>query len=167
MQVLQAGEHKLLLLEPDLEFLTNVVRQAGFEPKMEEHPRMVVLDLAASEREAPLLLFDAADPGNLGWFSRCQFYVDGCTGNVLQTPLVLGNRRDPQGNVLSNGVRLQIRKELPATFRLPGKQPVSEQMLYALLFNFLSALLTTGVGVCGSGVVKALAGRTQSLGPRN
>lgn len=167
MQVLQAGSHKLLLLEPDVEFLKNVVRQAGFESRLEEHPRTVVLDLTAPNREAPLLLFDAADPGNLGWFSRCQFYVDGQTGNVLQTPLVLGNRRDPSGKIQPNAVRLQIRKELPASFRLPGKQPVTEQLLYALLFNFLNALLTTGVGVCGNGVVRPLAGRTQGHGPRN
>jgi hypothetical protein len=167
MQVLQAGSHKLLLLEPDVEFLKNVVRQAGFEARLEEHPRTVVLELTAPNREAPLLLFDAADPGNLGWFSRCQFYVDGQTGNVLQTPLVVGNRRDPAGKIIPNAVRLQIRKELPASFRLPGKQPVTEQMLYALLYNFLSALLTTGVGVCGNGVVKPLAGRTQGHGPRN
>lgn len=167
MQVLQAGSHKLLLLEPDLEFLTSVVRQAGFQARLEDHARTVILDLVAPDREAPLLLFDAADPGNLGWFSRCQFYVDGQTGNVLQTPLVLGNRRDPSGRIQPTAVRLQIRKELPASFRLPGRQPVTEQMLYALLYNFLSALLTTGVGVCGKGVVKPLAGRTQTSGPRN
>lgn len=167
MQVLQAGSHKFLLLEPDLEFLTSVVRQAGFQARLEDHSRTVTLDLVAIDREAPLLLFDAADPGNLGWFSRCQFYVDGQTGNVLQTPLVLGNRRDPSGRILPTAVRLQIRKELPASFRLPGRQPVTEQMLYALLYNFLNALLTTGVGVCGKGVVRPLAGRTQTAGPRN
>jgi hypothetical protein len=121
----------------------------------------MLLDLMATERQAPLLLFDAADPGNLGWFSRCQFYVDGTTGAVLQTPIHLSNVRDRQGRALPHSIRLQIAKELPVSFRMPGKQPVSEQMVYAVLYNFLNALLNTGVGVCGSRVVKPLAGRTE------
>ena len=80
MQVLQAGPHKLLLLELDREFIENIARQAGFESRLEEQTRRVVLDLNAESRQAPLLLFDAADPANLGWFSRCQFYVDGISG---------------------------------------------------------------------------------------
>ena len=168
MQVLQAGRHKLLLLELDPEFVTNIARQAGFELKVRDHQRHLVLELAApAGREAPLLLFDAADPGNLGWFSRCQFYVDGHTGLVLQTPIQLANRRDRKGNAIPNAVRLQINKELPTTFRLPGKQAVNEQVIYAVLFNFLTALLNTGVGVCGSGSVKPLAGRTEGIGSRN
>lgn len=167
MQVLQAGKHKLLLLELDGEFVSNIVRQAGFDVKLEDRKRSLVLDLDAPQRESPLLLFDAADPGNLGWFSRCQFYVDGHTGTVLQTPIFVANRTDRQGNILPNGVRLQINKELPASFRLPGKQPVNEQMLYAVLYNFLSALMTTGVGVCGGSVVRPLAGRTERGGSTN
>jgi hypothetical protein len=166
MQVLQAGKHKLLLLELDTEFVSNIVRQAGFDVKLEDRQRSLVLDLDA-QRDGPLLLFDAADPGNLGWFSRCQFYVDGSTGTVLQTPIFVANRTDRQGNLLSNSVRLQINKELPSTFRLPGKQPVNEQMLYAVLYNFLSALTSTGVGVCGGSVVKPLAGRTERFGSTN
>src|SRR3954469_16501891 len=125
MQVLQAGNHKLILLELDPEFVTNIVKQAGFEYKLEENGRTLSLDLMATERQAPLLLFDAADPGNLGWFSRCQFYVDGTSGAVLQTPIMLANARDRQGRALPYSVRLQISKELPASFRLPGKQPVT------------------------------------------
>ena len=45
----------------------------------------------------PLLLFDAADPANLGWFSRCQFYLDCRTGSVMQTPLTVANKRDRAG----------------------------------------------------------------------
>ncbi|MCW5981163.1 MAG: hypothetical protein KIT09_23980 [Bryobacteraceae bacterium] len=167
MQVLQAGKHKLLLLELDTEFVSNIVRQAGFDVKVEDRKRSLVLDLEAPQRESPLLLFDAADPGNLGWFSRCQFYVDGHTGTVLQTPIFVANRTDRQGNILPNSVRLQINKELPAAFRLPGKQPVNEQMLYAVLYNLLSALMTTGVGVCGGSVVRPLAGRTERGGSTN
>ena len=111
--------------------------------------------------------FDAADPGNLGWFSRCQFYVDGRTGAVLQTPICVANQRDRSGRALPHAIRIQITKELPTSFRLPGKQPVTEQMVYAVLYNLLNALMNTGVGVCGGAVVKPLAGRTESIGVRN
>lgn len=167
MQVLKAGEHKFLLLELDPEIVTNVAKQAGFEFRLEESSRSVSLDLIAPDRQAPLLLFDAADPGNLGWFSRCQFYVDGRSGAVLQTPILLANQKDRSGRVLPHAVKVQITKELPTSFRLPGKQPVTEQMVYAVLYNLLTALMNTGVGVCGGPVVKPLAGRTESIGVRN
>lgn len=167
MQVLQAGPHKLLLLELDPEFVTNILKQVGFEFRFEDGPRSLILDLTAADRQAPLLLFDAADPGNLGWFSRCQFYVDGRTGAVLQTPISIANQKDRSGRVLPNGLRLQIAKEIPANFRLPGKQAVTEQMVYAVLYNFLNALMNIGVGVCGGAIVKPLAGRTESFGTRN
>jgi hypothetical protein len=167
MQVLQAGNHKLLMLELDPEVVTRIVKEAGFDLRIDERERYVVLDLTAADRKAPLLLFDAADPGNLGWFSRCQFYVDGRTGLVLQTPISLANQRDRAGRPLPNAVRLQIAKELPAGFRLPGKQPVTEQLLYAVLHNFLVALAKVGVGVCGGPAVRPLAGRTEDFGTRN
>jgi hypothetical protein len=167
MQVLQAGRHKLLLLELDTEFVENIARQAGFEFKLEDQDRCMVLDLNAEGRQAPLLLFDAADPANLGWFSRCQFYVDGISGAVLQTPIQVANQRDRSGRTLPNAVRIQINKELPVTFRLPNKAPVTEQTIYGVLYNFLNALLNTGVGVCGGTVVKPLAGRTEPQATRN
>ncbi len=167
MQVLQAGEHKLLLLELDPEFIANIAKQAGFEHRLNETARTMSLDLVATDRQAPLLLFDAADPGNLGWFSRCQFYVDGATGSVLQTPISIANQRDRSGRLQPRSLRLQIAKELPASFRLPGKQPVTEKMIYAVLYNLLNALMNSGVGVCGGNVVKPLAGRTESIGARN
>ncbi len=167
MQVLHAGEHKYILLELETNMVLDVTRQAGFECEIEDRKRTFELDLTAAGRTAPLLLFDAADPGNLGWFSRCQFYVDGQTGTVLQTPLRVANRADHSGRLLRDSVRVQIVKELPASFRLPGRQPVTEQMVYALLYNFLNALQNVGVGVCGGPVVKPLAGRSESAGPRN
>jgi hypothetical protein len=167
MQVVHAGRHKLLQLELDLDFVGNIVKQAGFECKLEENKRGILLELMVSDRESPLLLFDAADPGNLGWFSRCQFYVDGQSGAVLQTPIMLANQRDRSGRTLPHGIRVQINKELPASFRLPGRQPVTEQMVYAVLYNLLNALLNSGVGVCGGGVVKPLAGRSEGIGTRN
>jgi hypothetical protein len=68
---------------------------------------------------------------------------------------------------MPHSIRLQINKELPASFRLPNKQPVTEQMVYHVLYNFLNALLNTGVGVCGGNVVRALAGRTEPPVSRN
>jgi hypothetical protein len=167
MQVLLAGGHKFLLLELDPDFVANIAKQAGFEYRIEESQRSMNIYLAAIDRQAPLLLFDAADPGNLGWFSRCQFYVDGKTGAVLQTPMSLANQKDRTGRTLPDSVRLQIAKELPVSFRMPGKQPVNEQVVYAVLYNLLNALLNTGVGVCGGSIVKPLAGRTESIGTRN
>ncbi len=167
MQVLEAGLNKYLLLELDAEFVGNIAKQAGFGFKIDDKPRVMSLDVSAAERRAPLLLFDAADPGNLGWFSRCQFYVDGSSGSVLQTPLSLANQRDISGRTLPHSVRIQITKELPGSFRMPGRQLVTEQVVYAVLFNLLSALMNTGVGVCGGPIVKPLAGRTEHVGSRN
>src|ERR1035438_7112570 len=72
MQVLQAGQYKLIYLELEPETVASIARQAGFETRTRDGQRSIQLDLAARERESPLLLFDAADPANLGWFSRCQ-----------------------------------------------------------------------------------------------
>ncbi len=167
MQVLQAGHHKLILLEIDPSTVLALAQEAGFSAKLKESARSIVLDLTVENLGSPLLLFDAADPANLGWFSRCQFYVNGRTGEVMQTPMAVANKRDRQGRNQSNSLRMRITKELPATFRLPGKQPMTEQVFYAMLNNFLQALLRTGVGVCGSGSVQPLAGRTETAGPRN
>ena len=154
-----------LELEPDM--VSSIAKQAGFDTKAKDGQRAIQIDLTAPGRQAPLLLFDAADPANLGWFSRCQFYVDGRSGAVMQTPIHLANKRDRSGHVARNAVRLVISKELPANFRLPGKQPLTEQVFYALLLTFLNALMQTGVAVCGSGAVEPLAGRTETIGPRN
>jgi hypothetical protein len=165
MQVLQAGRHKFILLEIDTATIHAVAQQAGFEARLRESARSIVVELTAEQ--SPLLLFDAADPANLGWFSRCQFYVDGRTGGVMQTPITVGNKRDRSGRSVSNCLRLRIAKELPATFRLPGKQPLTEQVFYMMLNNFLQALTRTGVAVCGGPVVQPLAGRTEAPGSRN
>jgi len=167
MQVLQAGPHKLIYLELQPQIVTKIARDAGFETRTKDGQRTIQLDLSAPGRQAPLLLFDAADPANLGWFSRCQFYVDGRSGSVMQTPLTLANKRDRGGKAHRNSLRIGISKELPASFRLPGKQPLTEQAFYALLFTFLSALMRTGVAVCGNGVIEPLAGRTEAIGVRN
>jgi hypothetical protein len=167
MQVLQAGAHKLIYLEIQPEMVTSIARQAGFDTRAKDGPRVLQVDLTARDRQSPLLLFDAADPANLGWFSRCQFYVEGRTGLVMQTPISLANKNDRGGKLQRHAVRIAIAKELPATFRLPGKQPLTEQVFYHLLFNFLNALTQTGVALCGNGVVKPLAGRTESIGVRN
>ena len=167
MQVLQAGQHKLIYLELEADTVSNIARQAGFETRTRNGQRGITLDLAMRDRQAPLLLFDAADPANLGWFSRCQFYVDGRSGTVMQTPISLANKRDRGGKAQRFAVKLSIAKELPASFRLPGRQPLNEQKLYHLLINFLNALTQNGVAVCGSGVVEPLAGRTETIGVKN
>jgi hypothetical protein len=167
MQVLQAGPHKLIYLELETDALSTLAQQAGFEMKAKDSQRSIQLDLSAPGRQAPLLLFDAADPANLGWFSRCQFYVDGRSGAVMQTPILLANKRDRAGHASRNAVRLVIAKELPANFRLPGKQALNEQVFYMLLQTFLRALTEIGVAVCGVGAVEPLAGHTESIGPRN
>jgi hypothetical protein len=162
MQVLQAGQHKFIFLELDNEIITNVASQAGFEIKIKDGPRCVTVELTATTRQSPLLLFDAADPANLGWFSRCQFYVDGRTGAVMQTPMFLANQHDRGGKAQPQAIRLSISKELPVSYRLPGKQALTEQVFYALLYNFLNALTKSGVAVCGGVVVKPLVGRTEA-----
>ena len=165
MQFLRAGEQQLILLELERDVLAGLVKQAGFDSTIEEDSRRLVLSLTPLTSD-PLLLFDAADPANLGWFSRCQFYVDGRTVAVLQTPLSIANCRDAEGR-LKQGLRVSISKELPAGFQLPGQQAVTEQVVYALLYNLLAALRNTGVAVCGGPVVVPLAGRTERTGARN
>ena len=165
MQFLRAGEQQLILLELDREVVAGLVRQSGFECEMEEDNRSLTLELIPTSKE-PLLLFDAADPANLGWFSRCQFYVDGRTGAVLQTPLSIANCRDENGH-LKQALRISITKELPAGFHMPGQQTVNEQVVYALLYNVLTALRNTGVAVCGGPVVVPLSGRTERTGARH
>lgn len=159
MQVLQAGVHKILYLELDTKVIGEIAEQLGLETRLSDTRRHLTIDLVATGRQAPLLLFDASDPGNLGWFSRCQFYVDGLTGTVLQTPISIANQRDPRGYSQPNAMRVQICKELPASFRMPNRQPVTEQIVYNVLFNLLNALLNTGVALCGGNAVRALAGR--------
>ncbi len=120
------------------------------------------LELSAPDREGPLLLFDAANPANSGWFLRCQFYVDARTGMVLQTPFSVANQTDSSGRVRTRALRLLIQKELPSHFRLPGRQSVSEKVLYSVLFNLLNAFQNVGVGLCGQGAIRPLAGKVES-----
>lgn len=164
MQIVQAGPHQLIALELDPDSVRQVVSEAGMECEISDSSRSLMIELNAPEREGPLLLFDASDPANTGWFSRCQFYVDGKTGAVMQTPFTVANQKEPNGRIAPRALLLQIRKELPNHFKLPGRQPVSERVVYSVLFNFLQALLEVGVGLCGPGVVKPLAGRVESAG---
>jgi hypothetical protein len=167
MQVLEAGGRQLISLELDAELVSKIAQRTGFACEVTEGKRGLVAELRAEGRQGPLLLFDAADPSNLGWFSRCQFYVDGLTGVVLQTPMYLANLKDSGGRPLSNAIRLQIAKEFPAGFRVAGKQQVNEQVVYSVFANLLAALLETGVAICGGSVVRPLAGRTKNLAGRN
>jgi hypothetical protein len=161
MQVLQAGDRSLIFLELDADLIARVAEQSGFSCEIDNGARALVADLTAEDREAPLLLFDAADPSNLGWFSRCQFYVDGNSGAILQTPFVLANVMDGNGRPSPRAVRLQVIKELPSGFKLPGRQQVSEQLVYSALAGVLGALTQTGMAICGGSVVKPLTGRSE------
>jgi hypothetical protein len=167
MQVLQAGAEKYILLELESEALEGIASQAGFSVKLDERQRAWVVEVMALDRQTPLLLFDAADPGNLGWFSRCQFYVDGASGVVLQTPMSVANVYDRRGQVQPNALRLYISKEISARFKLPGRVAVNEQMIYQVFYNLLHALQNVGVGLCGGPSVKPLAGRGEGAPPRS
>jgi hypothetical protein len=164
MQVLQAGDSQVVLLELDCDLLRQGAEEAGFACGVRDEARVTILQLSALERESPLLIFDAADAANAAWFSRCQFYIDGRTGAVMQTPFVVANLQDAGGRPHPRAFRLQIRKELPVHFRLPGRQAVNEKVLYSVLFSFLSAVQKTGVGLCGTGLVQPLAGRMDAPG---
>jgi hypothetical protein len=157
MQLLQAGVHQLILLELDPSLLTQGARETGFDCEVSDTERYVTLHIEAPDRDQPLLLFDAADTSLANWFGRCQFYVDGRSGAVLQTPFLIANSYDRRGRIEPRALRVQVRKELPAHFRLPGRQPVNEKMLYAVLFNLFNALQKVGVGVCGGPLVTPLA----------
>lgn len=157
MRILQAGDRQLLGLEPEQEILQNLVAQAGFDCELQESDRQVVLEVKPTAPSDPILLFDAGHAANLGWFSRCQFYVDGFSGVVLQTPLTIANCRDAEGRPLHR-VRIALSKELPTSFRVPGHEQVSEQIVYTVLYNLLVALRETGVAICGGSAVEPLAG---------
>ncbi|GIU74841.1 MAG: hypothetical protein KatS3mg004_1928 [Bryobacteraceae bacterium] len=161
MQVLQAGGRHLVRLELDADLLRQAAEEAGFVCQAHTRERSIVLDLVAEDREGPLLLFDGADPGNTGWFARCQFYVDARSGTVMQTPMVLANLRDATGRPNPRAVRIQILTELPLHARLPGRQPVTEKALLAVFVALLRGLVQNGVAVCGRGSLQPLAGRTE------
>ncbi len=157
MHYVEARGQKFVALEPDHATLRSLSEQAGFVCEIAELDRQLVLELRPSNPQQPFVLFDAADPVNLGWFSRCQFYADGLSGKVLQTPLTISNIRE-DGRVRPDRLRVSLSTELPAGFTLPGGQTVSEQVVYSLLFNLLTALHENGVAVCGRGSVEALTG---------
>ncbi len=157
MQHVEARGQKLVALEPDEATLRSIAEQAGYACELQERERQIVLTLSPSNPQEPLVLFDAADPANLGWFSRCQFYVDGLSGVVLQTPLTISNGR-AGGRVRPDQVHVALSTELPASFLLPGRQNLNEQVVYSLLFNLLTALKENGVAVCGKGSVEPLTG---------
>ena len=167
MQVLQAGQHKFIYLELQPEMVASIARQAGFETKTKDSPRTIHLDLSAPVREGPLLLFDAADPANLGWFSRCQFYVDGQNRQHHADADDAGQQARSRRQGTTSRRAVDHCKELPATFRLPGNQPLTEQVFYHLFLNFLNALMKNGVAVCGGGSIQPLAGRSETVGSRN
>ncbi len=157
MRFLQAGERRFVSLELDAEVIAGIAEQAGFDCEIREGRRQWVLRLSLSGEADSFLLFDACDPTNLGWFSRCQFYVDGLSGAVLQTPLTIGNFRQ-DGRLRADRLHIGVSVELPAGSKLPGGRTINEQSVYNVLFNLLEALRENGVAVCGGGSIEALTG---------
>jgi len=148
-----SGQHKLLLLELDLDLVTTIAKQAGFEVKSEDTARSLVLDLNATGRQAPLLLFDAADQAKPRLFSRCQYYVEGRTGVIMQTPITLAisaTATDARFPTQSP----ENRKRIALQFSAARKAGHHEQIIYALLQSVLGALTKTGIAVCGGPVVQ-------------
>ncbi len=159
MRYLQAGKRQLVALDPDNDTLRQLVHQAGYSCTIVAEQRRISLEVVALDSTGPLLLFDASESANRGWFSRCQFYVDSISGVVLQTPLVLSNCFD--GDALRRDrLRISVSTELPAEFRMPGKRTMTEQVVYALIYNLLSALRESGVALCGASGLLPLAGKT-------
>ncbi len=157
MRVLHAGDRRLIALELDSDVISGIAEQAGFACEIREGRRQWTLRLTLNGEADSFLLFDACDPTNLGWFSRCQFYVDGLSGAVLQTPLSIGNFRQ-DGRLRADRLQIGVKVELPAGVKLPGGEPVNEQAVYNVLFNLLKALRENGVAVCGGGSIEALTG---------
>jgi hypothetical protein len=163
MQLIQAGKHQLVALEFDHDLLRQGAKENGFDIEINDQSRALNVILRAPDRESPLLLFDAGDGSNTGWFTRCTFYVDGRSGAVLQTPFFVANRFDANGRPSARSLSVQILKELPVHFKLPGRQPLVEKTIYGVFFNFLAALQKVGVGVCGPGTVRPLTGRIEMV----
>ena len=158
MRFLEAKGREWIAIEPEQELIRSLAEKAGFVCDIVEDSRRLILEIEPASANEPLLLFDAAEPANLGWFSRCRFYVDAVSGKVLQTPLVLANCRDAEGRLLHK-LRVAVEKEVPVGFRLPGRRTVDVQMVYMLLENLLQALFDGGVAICGTGGVVPLTGR--------
>ena len=69
MQLIQAGKHQFVVLEFDHDLLRQGAQETGFEIEIDDQPRVLNVLLRAPGRDSPLLLFDASDPANTGWFS--------------------------------------------------------------------------------------------------
>ena len=149
-------DHSYVQEQVDAGFLTP--EQARYHP----YSNVITRCVGASDNVEPDTYHGEVKTGDVYLVAS-----DGLTGMVMQTPMTLANKRDRSGRAHLHSVRLSISKELPATFRLPGKQPLTEQVFYHLFLNFLNALVKTGVAVCGAGSVQALAGRTESVGSKN
>ena len=53
VQVLQAGQHKLIYLELQPQMVTKIARDAGFDTRAKDGRRSIQLELTAPTREAP------------------------------------------------------------------------------------------------------------------
>ena len=110
MQVLEAGPNKYLLLELDPESIVSIARQAGFDVKVDDQSRVVSLELAAQDRQAPLLSFCLMQPtrGILGGFRAASSMWTG-------SPEVFYRRRC---GLRISGTRADARYRMPSGCKL-------------------------------------------------
>ena len=76
MQVLQAGQHKLIYLELQPQMVAKIARDAGFETRAKDGQRHIQLDLSAPARAGPATAL-----------RRCR---SGQSGLVLALPVLCG-----------------------------------------------------------------------------
>ena len=95
MQVLNAGLHKLLLLELDTDFISNIAKQAGFEFKLEEGPRSLMLDLTAPDRQVPLTAVRCCGSGQSGLVLPLPIL---CRWKYWRDPADSDNHRESEGS---------------------------------------------------------------------
>ena len=155
MQVLQAGPHKLLLLETDREFMSEkVARQAGFEFRYEEESRRVLLDLNAETPPKPPCCCSTPPipPTSAGFRAASSMWMALAARCCETHPSSSPTSATAAAVRCPTTIRLQIQQGAAGESfrRSPTRRPSPSETVYSVLFNFLNALLNTGVGVCGA-----------------
>ena len=164
MQVLLAGDHKFLLLELDPDFVANIAKQAGFEYKIEDTKRSLCLDLLAADRQAPLLLFDAADPGQSGLVLALPVL---CRRTIRLRAANSHFGRQSEGSLRPHSAAFHPAPDRQGTARLvSSSRQTAGERADGLRRSPQPAecAFEYGVGVCGGPAVKPLAGRTETIG---
>ena len=95
MQLLQAGTHRLVLLEYDLEAVASVAHQTDFQVEIQETPRALILDIWTEKRKVPVKRIGGRDARKLNeiewfrgkilanvWYEDVLLVIDPVTGAV-------------------------------------------------------------------------------------